>query len=100
MEERSVNILASIEEPEKPIASLAPQKGPDFNPRKAQEETRSFLARALISLFSGTSLLIISLAFFTDFENRAKTKDFVTILLTSQGTLVGTALGFYFGDRG
>lgn len=71
----------------------------NYNPEKAQENTRSTLALMLISLFAATNMLMLISLFFLEYQMEDKTKDFVTIILTTQGTLVGTALGFYFGDR-
>lgn len=75
------------------------KEGKVFDPEQAQESTRSFLAKVLVFLFAGSSTIMLILAFITDFESKEKLKDFSTIIITTQSTLVGTALGFYFGDR-
>ena len=82
-------------ETEQSIEALSPRTR-KFSLAKEQESTRSQLAKVLIGLFSVTSLCMLGIISLKDnFEE----KDFATIILTSQGTLVGTALGFYFGDR-
>lgn len=84
---------------ESDLKALSPREGGKYNPEAAQESTRSFLAKILVFLFAGTSVLTVLLSFIVDLENKDKLKDFSTIIITTQGTLVGTALGFYFGDR-
>ena len=78
-----------------------------------QEQTRSQLARFLINIFAltigGSFALFISLVILSvnidekKAENLDKTsilvKDLITLIITSQTGLIGSALGFYFGSR-
>lgn len=74
-----------------------------------QEDTRSQLAKTLLWLLIGTYigsfLILIGVIFYPMQTNVDKStvytyiKDVVTLLITTQTALVGTALGFYFGSR-
>ncbi len=76
---------------------------------KEIEKTRSKLANRLLYLLIGTYIacfVTLGLAVFIpvkDNEDKSErytyTKDIVTLLITTQTGLVGTALGFYFGSR-
>ncbi len=85
----------------------------EFNLQASRETTRSQLANFLISLLSKTiiasfSLVVVLLimSIFID-EKKASSfdktsalvKDLITLILTAQIGLVGTALGFYFGSK-
>lgn len=71
-----------------------------------QEQTRSWLAKALVTTLMGTIVLTFT---FVGTEMLLKvsgkdveTQDFreiLTLVLTSETALVGTALGFYFGSQ-
>jgi hypothetical protein len=90
---------------------LAPD--PTYNIPQQQEQTRSQLATFLIKIFAGTlglslalviSLVVLSITIDKDkSENFDKTttlvKDLITLVVTSQIGLIGSALGFYFGSR-
>lgn len=72
-----------------------------------QEDTRSFLAKALILLSCGSFLCIFLMAVGVLFipnsdsqpERYGYAKDVAGILITSQTGLLGAVLGFYFGSR-
>jgi hypothetical protein len=66
-----------------------------------RENTRHFLALYLVTVFAITNVVLLVIAgigYFKDSENQ-QTSNLLTLLLTSQTTLMGTALGFYFGER-
>ncbi len=75
-----------------------------------QEKTRSQLAKRLVHGFIGSIVgifLIIAIdKFFYDtssdkdkFKEQTGAKDLITLVLTTQSTLVAAAIGFYFGTR-
>jgi len=86
----------------------------EFNLQASQETTRSQLATLLVSILSRTIIasfsLVIVLLIMSIFIDEKKTssfdktsalvKDLITLILTAQIGLVGTALGFYFGSKG
>jgi hypothetical protein len=75
-----------------------------------QEKTRSQLAKRLVHGFIGTVvgifLIIVIDKFFyytssdkDKFKEQTGAKDLITLVLTTQSTLVAAAIGFYFGTR-
>ncbi len=86
---------------------------------KQQEETRANLARSLVVFFGVTIVLIfVMIGYyqhliidlikdstnkelnFTSLEKSFElSKEIITIVWTSQAALLGSALGFYFGNR-
>jgi len=97
------------------IRDLLPsQKETSFKLEEKQEATRSQLATFLLKMLAGTLtaslVLIVVLTFASVFVPRERdepfeqasnlAKDLITLILTTQTGLVGTALGFYFGSRG
>lgn len=75
-----------------------------------REKTRSKLAEFLIYSFMGTVaaifvIIIIDKIFYyiasdkEKFKEQPGTKDLITLVLTTQSTLVAAAIGFYFGTR-
>ena len=77
-----------------------------------QEDTRSDLAKWLVRGFvvtmSGIFLIILIDKFFyysasdttkEKIKDQTGTKDLVSLILTAQSSLVGAAIGFYFGIR-
>mgnify|MGYP001072325308 CR=1 FL=1 len=97
------------------IRDLLPsQKETSFKLEEKQEATRSQLATFLLKMLAGTLtaslVLIVALTLVSVFVPREReeafeqtsnlAKDLITLILTTQTGLVGTALGFYFGSRG
>lgn len=71
---------------------------------KSQEKTRAWLARGLFLLLAITYIGCVSSFLYYTFKSENKDdetaiKDFMTLVISSQTTLVGTALGFYFGAK-
>jgi hypothetical protein len=71
----------------------------DFNIVKAQEETRSLLAKWLLGMLCTTLLASFLVMSSKSLKDEPDLKNMLTLIITSQGTLVGTALGFYFGKQ-
>lgn len=64
---------------------------------KFQKSTGGGLAIALISIYGATILLCFVVIFFgVAIEDR---KEILTLIITSQVTLVGSAIGFYLGKN-
>jgi hypothetical protein len=63
--------------------------------QRSQESTRSFLAIAIFVAYAGMILWLLILMTWGGFPD-ADRKEFIILILTSQATLIGTALGFYF----
>jgi hypothetical protein len=73
---------------------------------RKRETARSWLAKALIYSLWGTITVTFSLVLIDRFMlysgktvNQDQGEDLITLIWTAQTTLVGTALGFYFGER-
>lgn len=63
--------------------------------QRSQESTRSFLGIAIFAAYAGIILWLLTLMTWGGFPD-ADRKEFIILILTSQSTLIGTALGFYF----
>lgn len=64
---------------------------------ESQESTRSNLAKWMFGIYSTTILLcFLTVAFGLD---KGERKEVLTIIITSQGTLIGSAIGFYFAGK-
>lgn len=97
-----------------PVQDVFPRLGEKFNIQESQEQTRAKLATFLVTILSRTIIasfaLVLGLLLISIFVDEKKTssfdktsslvKDLITVILTSQIGLVGTALGFYFGSKG
>lgn len=97
-----------------PVQEIFPSLGKKFSIRESQEQTRANLANFLVAILSRTIIasftLVIVLLIISIFVDEKKSssfdktsalvKDLITVILTSQIGLVGTALGFYFGSKG
>ena len=70
--------------------------------KEQREDTRDWLAKGLLCSLIGsyiTSLIIIGVPQLRPQDEEQSIKDYLTLIITSQTTLVGTALGFYFGSK-
>lgn len=63
---------------------------------ESQETTRSFLAIFIMTIYAGTLIGCFVIAVGLEKEDR---QEILTLLITSQATLLGGALGFYFGKN-
>ncbi|MGK7958487.1 MAG: hypothetical protein AB4063_25000 [Crocosphaera sp.] len=66
--------------------------------RESQESTRSNLAIALFTAYTVTTVCVLLIASLTQI-NQEDRKEIVLLIITSQVTLMGSALGFYFGKE-
>ena len=64
---------------------------------ESQESTRGKLAVAIVSIYGATILLCFTVIGFGIAEGERK--EILTLLITSQATLIGSAIGFYFGKN-
>jgi hypothetical protein len=97
-EDTEEGLSISVEDLEDPGGDISPS----FNVVQAQEQTRSQLAGWLIIVFGASSVfsLLIAAATLVFSESNTKedfTRDILTLVVTTQSGLVGTAVGFYFG---
>ena len=64
---------------------------------ESQESTRGRLAIIIVSIYGATILFcfaVISLSI-----AKEERKEILTLIITSQATLIGSAIGFYFGKN-
>ena len=66
--------------------------------RESQESTRSTLAIVLFTAYTVTTVCVLLIASFAQI-NQEDRKEIVLLIITSQVTLMGSALGFYFGKE-
>lgn len=64
---------------------------------ESQESTRGRLAIAIVSIYASTILLCFVVIGFGMAEGERK--EILTLIITSQATLIGSAIGFYFGKN-
>lgn len=64
---------------------------------ESQESTRGKLAIAIVSIYGATMLLCFVIICFRITEGERK--EILTLIITSQATLIGSAIGFYFGKN-
>jgi hypothetical protein len=67
-----------------------------------KEQTRTKLAMGLVKVFGGSligTFALMSVAAFIPSADKPFIKDIVPLLITPQATLLGTALGYYFGAK-
>lgn len=71
--------------------------------RSEQEKTRAWIAKALVIIFGSTIggvLFFISIeVLFPHNVSKEDLKDISTLILISETGIVGTVLGFYFGNH-
>lgn len=64
---------------------------------ESQESTRGKLAVAIVSIYGATMLFCFAVIGFGIAEGERK--EVLTLIITSQATLIGSAIGFYFGKN-
>lgn len=92
---------------ELPLPIKQPMDTPQEDVLRDREKTRSRLAQVLLMSYVATIAMTVTLilvdriAFYVYDKTPAdhQAKDLLTVIWTAQTTLVGTALGFYFGER-
>jgi hypothetical protein len=81
-------------------SSLKPKEIPRFDIVESQERTRSNLAYGLLGVLVLTLAGIgIFVTFAPEGEKTENHRELLTLIWTSEVTLVGSALGFYFGSQ-
>lgn len=80
----------------------ASKKGKVVDPRSESEKAKAWVVKALVIIFGSTIgccfLLLIVETIFPN-GNRENLQDIVTLILVAQTSIIGTIIGFYFGDR-
>lgn len=67
-----------------------------------REKTRTAIAMRFITLFGGTltaTFILMGVAAFNPSADKPFIKDLASLAVTSQVGLLGTALGYYFGNK-
>ena len=64
---------------------------------ESQEFTRGKLAVAIVSIYGATILFCFAVIGFG--IAKGERKEVLTLIITSQATLIGSAIGFYFGKN-
>lgn len=80
------------------LDSLNPTLSDPFNIQASQEKTRSRIAIFLLTLLGVTVAFTFMYVWLGDLS-KPGAKELVTLVVTSVFTLIGTALGFYFGTK-
>lgn len=78
------------------------KKGKLVDLRSGAERAQAWIVKALVIIFGSTiGCCFFLLAVETIFSsgNRENFKDIVTLILVAETGIVGTVIGFYFGDR-
>ena len=87
-----------------PIDSDAKQinkKGKLVDLRSGSEKTKAWIVKALIIIFGSTIACCFALVIVEIIFHSGKTedwKDIVTLILVAETGIVGTIIGFYFGE--
>lgn len=70
--------------------------------RSEPEKTKAWLAKALVIIFGstiGSFFLFIVVEMLFPSADKEDLKDILTLILISETGIIGTALGFYFGNQ-
>ena len=97
VEKSDLDITAAINNDEKPFG----KKGKLVDLRSGSEKTKAWIVKALIIIFGSTiaccfALVIVEIIF--QRGSREDLKDIVTLIIVAETGIVGTVLGFYFGE--
>ena len=95
--ESQQEIQTELSYPREKVVTLEPQEK-EFYLEKGQEKTRGILTYVLVGTLV-VSLVVFSIFIFISDLNGESKKELITLIWTSQITLIGTALGFYFGKK-
>lgn len=102
--DNSVSLDIALDDQPKEVPFKGLVSDPPFNLEQKQEETRSYLAFALAGIFALAGVFAITLIAVFIFIGLNKitsddSKELIVLMLTTQSTIVGTALGFYFANK-
>ena len=97
VEKSDLDITAAINSNEKQSS----KKGKLVDLRSTSERAKAWIVKALVIIFGSTiaccfALVIIQIIF--QRGSREDWKDIVTLILVAETGIVGTVLGFYFGE--
>ena len=97
VEKSDLDITAAIDNNEKQSS----KKGKLVDLRSGSEKTKAWIVKALIIIFGSTiaccfALVIIQIIF--QRGSGEDWKDTVTLILVAETGIVGTVIGFYFGE--
>ena len=97
VEKSDLDITAAINNDEKPFS----KKGKLVDLRSGSEKTKAWIVKALIIIFGSTIACCFALVIVEIIFHSGKTedwKDIVTLILVAETGIVGTIIGFYFGE--
>lgn len=77
------------------------KKGKPVDPRSTSERAKAWVVKALVIIFGSTiaccfALVIVEIIFGR--SNFDHWKDIVTLIIVAETGIVGTVIGFYFGE--
>ena len=97
VEKSDLDITAAINNDEKPFS----KKGKLVDLRSGSEKTKAWIVKALVIIFGSTIACCFALVIVEIIFHSGKTedlKDIVTLIIVAEKGIVGTVLGFYFGE--
>jgi hypothetical protein len=97
VEKSDLDITAAINNDEKQSS----KKGKLVDLRSTSERAKAWIVKALIIIFGSTIACCFALVIVEFIFQGGKTedlKDIVTLILVAETGIVGTVLGFYFGE--
>ena len=97
VEKSDLDITAAIDSNEKQSS----KKGKLVDLRSTSERAKAWIVKALVIIFGSTiaccfALVIVEIIF--QRGSREDLKDIVTLIIVAETGIVGTVLGFYFGE--
>ncbi len=97
VEKSDLDITAAIDSDAKQIN----KKGKLVDLRSGSEKTKAWIVKALVIIFGSTiaccfALVIVEIIF--QRGSREDWKDILTLIIVAETGIVGTVLGFYFGE--
>ena len=97
VEKSDLDITAAIDNNEKQSS----KKGKLVDLRSDAEKTKAWIIKALIIIFGSTIACCFALVIIQVIFQGGKTedwKDIVTLIIVAETGIVGTVIGFYFGE--
>lgn len=77
------------------------KKGKSVDPRSTSERAKAWIVKALIIIFGTTiacCFALVAIEIIFGRSNADDWKDIVTLILVAETGIVGTVIGFYFGE--
>lgn len=100
--EKNDSGVAEVENTDDNKSIPTSKKGKLIALRSESEKTKAWIVKALLIIFGSTvgcCFLLIAIEIVFPSTNKEDFKDIVTSILVAQTAIIGTVLGFYFGDR-